>query len=258
MQASDPGDVKAAVQRQFGAVAANYGTSHVHAGGPDLEALVGRAVERSAKAVLDVGSGAGHTALALAARGLEVVALDLTEPMLEQGRSLARERGLGLAFQQGDVEALPFPDASFDLVTSRYSAHHYAHPERAVAEIARVLRPGGALLLVDIVSTPDPAADSFLQTIELVRDPSHVRDHTTPEWARMLGAAGLQARAPLSWPCRIDFDAWIQRMATPETEEKVLRRLLEGATDVVRDFLQIGTPGPHDFCLTTALIEAER
>ncbi|MCP5060327.1 MAG: methyltransferase domain-containing protein [bacterium] len=258
MQASDPGDVNAAVQRQFGAVAANYGASHVHAGGPDLEALVDRALERGATAVLDVGCGAGHTALALAARGLDVVALDLTEPMLEQGRSLARERGLRLAFQQGDVDALPFADARFDLVTSRYSAHHYAHPECAVAEIARVLRPGGALLLVDIVSTPDSAADSFLQTIELVRDPSHVRDHTALEWSRMLGAAGLQSRTPLSWSCQIDFDAWIRRMATPEAEEKVLRRLLDGAPTVARDFLQIGTPGPHDFCLTTALIEAER
>ncbi|MBW2395766.1 MAG: class I SAM-dependent methyltransferase [Deltaproteobacteria bacterium] len=258
MRSSDPGDVKAAVQRQFGAVAANYGASRVHAGGPDLEALVGRALARSARTVLDVGCGAGHTALALAARGLDVIALDLTEPMLVQGRGLARARGLSLAFQQGDVEALPFPDASFDLVTSRYSAHHYAHPKRAVAEIARVLRPGGALLLVDIVSTSDPAADSFLQTIELVRDPSHVRDHSVEEWAGMFGAAGLRARAPLSWPCEIDFDAWIQRMATPETEEKVLRRLLEGAPNVARDFLRIGTPGPYDFCLTTALIEAER
>lgn len=258
MQVPDRDDVKAAVQRQFGAVAANYGASHVHAGGPDLEALVARALERDAQKALDVGCGAGHTALALAGRGLDVVAVDLTEPMLEEARNLARERGLDPAFQQGDVEALPFPDASFDLVTSRYSAHHYAHPQAAAREIARVLRPGGALLLVDIVSTPDPATDSFLQTIELVRDPSHVRDHTTPEWARMLGAAGLQPRPPVRFSCPIDFDAWVARMATPETEEKVLRRLLEGAPDVARDFLRIGTPGPHDFCLTTALIEAER
>lgn len=258
MQSSTPDDAKATVQRQFGAVAANYGSSHVHARGPDLEALVERAVARHARLALDVGCGAGHTALALAARGLEVTALDLTEAMLEQGRELARERGLRVSFQRGDVEMLPFPDASYDLVTSRYSAHHYPHPERAVAEIARVLRPGGALLLVDIVSTADPTADSFLQTIELVRDPSHVRDHTVEQWTRMLEAAGLQTRSAGTWPCEIDFDAWVQRMATPDREAAVLRSLLEGAPAVAREFLRIGEPGRHDFRLTTALLEAVR
>ncbi|MCP3985971.1 MAG: methyltransferase domain-containing protein [bacterium] len=257
MRPPDPNDVKAIVQRQFGAAAAHYGASHVHAGGPDLDALVERACRRRARTVLDVGCGAGHTALALATRGLHVIGLDLTEAMLDEGRGLAKERGLDVTFQRGDVEALPFPDASFELVTSRYSAHHYPHPERALAEIARVLMPGGALLLVDIVSTPDPAADSFLQTIELVRDPSHVRDHTTHEWARMLEAAGLHARDPSFSRCEIDFEAWIRRMATPEREAAVLRKLLDGAPATAREFLQVGTPGAHDFILTTALIEAE-
>lgn len=258
MQPPVGSDVKAVVQRQFGAVAANYGTSHVHAGGPDLEALVERAVARGARTALDVGCGAGHTAMALAARGLDVTALDLTEAMLEESHGLARQRGLQLRFQRGDAEALPFPDASYDLVTSRYSAHHYPHPERAVAEIARVLRPAGALLLVDAVSTADPTADSFLQTIELVRDPSHVRDHTVEEWTRMLEAAGLRTRSAGTWPCPIDFDAWVRRMATPDREAAVLRGLLEGAPTVAREFLRIGEPGPHDFRLTTALLEAER
>jgi SAM-dependent methyltransferase len=98
--------------------------------------------------VLDAGCGAGHTALAFAPRVAEVVALDLTEAMLAQGRKLAKQRDLtNIMFQRGDVEKLAFDDASFDLVTSRYSAHHYPHPLAAVRECARVLRPGGRLLL---------------------------------------------------------------------------------------------------------------
>ncbi len=258
MAPTRPADEKAAVQRQFGAVASNYAASHVHATGPDLEALVARATARGAVRALDVGCGAGHTALALAARGLEVTALDLTEEMLVQGRALARERSLSVRFQRGDVEALPFPDAAFDVVTSRYSAHHYPHPARAVAEMARVCRPGGAILLADIVSSDEPAVDTFVQAIELVRDPSHVRDHTAEEWMGMMADAGLQPRPRGRWPCFIDFEAWIRRMQTPAREACVLRSLLEGAPDAARAFLRIGDPGPHDFAFTTVLLEAER
>ncbi|MBV9279671.1 MAG: class I SAM-dependent methyltransferase, partial [Chloroflexi bacterium] len=129
------GDIKGAVRRQFGAVAVRYATSAVHAGGPDLEALAG-AVPEGVR-VLDVGCGAGHTALTLAPRVASVVAIDLTDEMLDQGRRLAAERGLGnVRFVRGDAERLDYPDASFDVVTSRYSAHHFPHPARALAEIA--------------------------------------------------------------------------------------------------------------------------
>jgi ubiquinone/menaquinone biosynthesis C-methylase UbiE len=249
-------ELKESVQRQFGSVASHYAGSHVHAGGPDLEALVERALASGARHALDVGCGAGHTALALAAQGLQVVALDLTVEMLAQGQSLADERGLAVRFERGDVEALPFEANHFDLVTSRYSAHHYPAPQRAVAEVARVLRPGGRFLLVDIVAPPTPTADSFLQTIELVRDPSHVRDHQTREWCAMLETAGFSPSVRDHYPCFIDFAAWIGRMETPEPEVRVLERLLDGAAQESRDALAIGQPGAHDFTLQTVLIEA--
>lgn len=249
-------ELKESVQRQFGSVASHYAGSNVHAGGPDLQALAARALACGAKSALDVGCGAGHTALALAAQGLDVVALDLTPEMLAQGESLAAERGLAVRFERGDVEALPFEKDSFELVTSRYSAHHYPAPERAVAEVARVLRPGGRFLLVDIVAPTAVTADTFLQSIELVRDPSHVRDHRTREWCAMLEEAGFSAVLSGQWPCFIDFAAWIGRMETPEPEVRVLERLLDGASQEARDALAIGQPGAHDFTLQTALIEA--
>src|SRR5512146_775976 len=132
-------DIKQSVQRQFGAVAANYTTSAVHRGGPDLDAMLAAAAPHGDERVLDAGCGTGHTALAFAPLVAEVVGVDLTEAMLEQGRGLAAQRGLAnVAFQYGDVERLPFPDATFDLVTSRYSAHHYPHPLVALREFARV------------------------------------------------------------------------------------------------------------------------
>src|SRR6185369_10613784 len=159
-----------------------------------------RGVERA----LDAGCGTGHTALAFAPHLAEVVALDLTEAMLAQGRKLARDRGItNIKFERGDVERMPFPDASFDIVTSRYSAHHYPHPQIALREFARVLKPGGTFLLVDVVSPDAAAQDTFLNAIELLRDPSHVRDHTIEQWQRMFEATGFTSEALATWPLRL-------------------------------------------------------
>lgn len=248
-------DTKTSVQQRFGAVAPRYVTG-VHAGGPDLEALVAAAAPRGSERVLDLACGAGHTALTLAPRVAEVVGLDLTEKMLAEARALAAGRGVAnLRLERGDVEALPFPDASFDLATCRYAAHHFADPRRALGEAARVLRPGGRLLLHDVVAPELLVADTFLQTIELLRDDSHVRDHRVSEWEAMLREVGFAVRVVGAWPLAIDFEAWVERMATPAPEVAMLRRLLERPPAAAREALAIGHPGSHDFALPTALFE---
>ena len=246
-------NVKESVEKQFGPVAANYAASAVHAGGPDLAAMLGAVDLSGAERVLDAGSGAGHTALAFAPKVAEVVALDLAEAMLAQGRRLARERGLSnITFQRGDVERLPFPDASFDLVTSRYSAHHYPHPLAALREFARVLRPGGVFLLVDVVAPEPPAQDTFLNAIELLRDPSHVRDHTAEQWLRMCAAAGLAAEQLGSWALRLEFESWVARMNTPLPAIAQIRALIDGAPREVRAALAIEEG--YSFSVPTALV----
>ena len=200
-------ETKDSVQKQFAPVAANYATSVVHVAGPDLTAMLAAADARPDQRALDAGCGTGHTALAFAPQLAEVVALDLTEAMLAQGRKLARDRSItNVTFQRGDVERMPFPDASFDLVTSRYSAHHYPHPLAALREFMRVLKPGGTFLLVDVVSPELPAQDTFLNAIELLRDPSHVRDHTIEQWLRTM------PRARCMSPARICRRCWRRRM----------------------------------------------
>jgi ubiquinone/menaquinone biosynthesis C-methylase UbiE len=246
-------DVKASVQKQFAPVAANYATSAVHAGGADLAAMLGAIPLGGAERVLDAGSGAGHTALAFAPRVAEVVAVDLTEAMLAQGRKLAHERGISnITCQRGDVERLPFPDASFDIVTSRYSAHHYPHPLAALREFARVLKPGGAFLLVDVVAPEEPAQDTFLNAIELLRDPSHVRDHTVQQWLGMCAAAGFAAEPAGHWPLRLEFESWVARMNTPFLAITQIRALIDGAPREVRAGLAIEEG--YSFTVPTALV----
>ncbi len=132
------------VRQQFARSAALYATSAVHARGKDLEVVVRLACPSPTDVVLDVSTGAEHTALALSPHVARVVATDLIPEMLEVARGLAHERkAANVEFQEADVLALPVADASFDLVTCRAAAHHYPELLRPVREMARVLRPGG-------------------------------------------------------------------------------------------------------------------
>src|SRR5258708_7078432 len=161
-------DIKSAVQNQFGKVAANYRTSSVHASGEDLQWMVQTAQLTGTERVLDAACGAGHTAVTFAPHVREVVALDFTPAMLEQVEQLAAERQLtNISSRSGDVEKLPFEAHSFDLVVTRYAAHHWPHPLTALQEIARVLKPGGQFLLDDTVAPAEPLHDTFMQAVEL-------------------------------------------------------------------------------------------
>jgi len=252
---SDGASIKAAVERQFSQVAEHYRTSAVHAAGEDLARLVEATALSGREAVLDAGSGAGHTALAVAPHAARVTSVDLSASMLAQGRRLALDRGLGnVHFEVGDVEALTFADGSFDVVTSRYSAHHWPHPQVALLEIHRVLRPGGRFVLSDIVSYDDFTADTHLQAIELLRDPSHVRDHTAAQWLALLAERGFSAQVIFTWGVRLQFDNWVERMATPAPAVAMLRTLLANAPAEVRARLQVEED--DSFTLQGALITA--
>ena len=180
------------VQAQFGPSAAAYVASTSHAGGDDLERLLGWVRACRPGRALDVATGGGHTALALAGVAHEVVAFDLTEPMLRAAREFIRSRGAAnVRFAAGDVEALPFRDGAFDTVTCRIAAHHFANVASAIRQVHRMLRPGGSFLVQDILGHDDPAANAFITEVERRRDPSHVRAYRGSEWKAFLRAAGL-------------------------------------------------------------------
>lgn len=240
------------VQQQFGAVAAQYAISPVHASGPDLTAMLDAAPHGAAH-MLDVGCGTGHTALAFAPRVSDVVAIDLTEAMLLQGQRLAAEQGIAnVTFQRGDVERLSFAAETFDLVTSRYSAHHYPHPDEALREIRRVLKPDGVFLLVDVVAPDDPTQDTFLNTIELLRDPSHVRDHSVNQWLAKLESAGFVGETLGMWQVRLAFDSWVERMRTPAGAVAQIKWLADGAPREVH--AAFAFERDHTFQVTTGLL----
>jgi ubiquinone/menaquinone biosynthesis C-methylase UbiE len=244
------------VQRQFGAVANAYAQSSYHASGPDLKRLLSEARFQGTETVLDLGSGAGHTALACATAAASVVGVDVTPEMVAVATSLAAERGLqNVSFRLANVEALPFEDASFDVVTSRVSAHHYANPAAALAEARRVLKPGGTLFVADSVAPEDPYLDTFLNCIELLRDSSHVRGYRLSEWAKMLGDVGFRTEVLEVFPVELGGDDWVRRMQTPPDKVAMLRRLFTEATPAARATFDIRDE-PWGFTIPIALIRA--
>lgn len=237
-------DLKGAVQEQFGRVAAKYLTSAVHAQGEDLPVMVETASLQGDERVLDAGCGAGHTAASFAPFAAEVVALDFTASMLHQVDVLAQDRGLAnIGTRLGDVENLPFPDASFDVVVSRYSAHHWASPGKALREFRRVLRDGGRFILSDVLGFGDPVCDTYLNAIEVLRDPSHVRDYTLEEWCNHFAAAGFHLEVVFPYRIFIHFEEWTERMETPEVNRAAIRALYNVSPDEVREAMQIDGEG---------------
>jgi len=234
------------VHQTFGRTAANYAASRTHNSGPDLEALVAaaRLSETHPQRLLDIGTGAGHTAFAFAPHVARVEALDLTQEMLEQVEVGARERGLAnIHCQRGNAEALPYPDASFELVTSRLCAHHFHDVGKFVAEVARVLRPGGTFLLEDSMAPEDAELDAFFNDFELLRDPSHVRNHASSEWQAMLEAVGLASERLGEWMLEQEFETWTRRIGASESATAELRELFERAGTRAREAFAISLEG---------------
>src|SRR5207253_5895829 len=174
---------KSDVAHQFDRMSHAYARSSDHAHGDDLAVLLDYLRPQSEMRVLDLATGAGHTAAAVAPHVAEVVAIDIAPAMLERTRELAAARGLrNVITAMMDVEALEFEDASFDAVTCRIAPHHFLDIDRALAEVARVLRDGAAFVVEDSVVPDDRELDAFLNGVEAIRDPTHVRSLTSAGW----------------------------------------------------------------------------
>jgi ubiquinone/menaquinone biosynthesis C-methylase UbiE len=245
------------VQQQFGSTAPAYLSSAVHATGADLEAAAQIASRFQQPAVLDLGCGAGHLSFAMAPFAGAVTAYDLSEQMLSVVAQSAAARGLGnVRCMQGRAEQLPFDADSFDMVATRFSAHHWADVPAAIAEAKRVLRPGGVLLVIDIVAPENPLHDTVLQAVELLRDASHVRDYRVSEWARMFGDAGLGHTTVREWRLKMVFDEWIARMRTPPVREAAVRSLLDSADAETAAWFEV--EADHSFHIGAAMFQASK
>lgn len=234
----------ALAEQQFGSTAAAYLTSVVHAQGGDLEDLkkivAGAASDGVVPTVLDLGCGGGHVSFAVAPLAASVIACDLSAQMLDVVVAAAAQRKLtNIQTERAAAEKLPFADASFDVVITRFSAHHWSDVPAGLREMRRVLRQHGVMIVIDIIAPENPLHDTTLQAVELLRDASHVRDYRASEWAAMLDAAGFEHQQKNSWKLKMVFDEWIARMRTPTEREAAIRSLLKTAPEETREYFLV-------------------
>jgi len=151
---------------------------------------------------------------------------------------------------------LPFENNSFDLVVTRYSAHHWASVPRALAECARVTVPGGRLVVIDVIAPEIPLFDTALQVIEFLRDASHVRDYRVSEWAAMQRHAGFREPTVIGWKLPLDFKSWIARIGTPPARVAALQTVFAELPREVLEYFQIGPE--LSFTTDSAWLEAPK
>jgi len=247
-----------ASRRQWAAVAERYGAGWKQAHAPDLGWIVAALDPAPTDHALDVGTGGGHAAFALAAAVATVAAIDPTPEMLAVAGRLAAERGIAnVTFTLATADALPFPGASFDMAISRLSVHHWPRPESAFREIGRVVRPGGRLALVDLLAPEDGPLDTFVNAVELLRDPSHARSLRASEWLALLGAAGFVARLERAWELEHDVESWLAQTAPAGWRADAVRAMLRAAPPTARDHFRIA-PDASTFRVGCGLIVATR
>ncbi|HET8567386.1 MAG TPA: methyltransferase domain-containing protein [Candidatus Limnocylindria bacterium] len=217
---------------QFSRTARAYLASDVHARGKDLLALVELARAEGADLAVDVGANVGHTLRAVAPHVRRAVGTDVALAALGLGRGATSAPNAH--FAAADAAALPLGDGAAGLVTCRLAAHHFRDRALALGEMARVLAPGGLLLLADNYAPDDRGADRFINALEAARDPTHERAETIDGWLALARGAGLEPRVAGTWTARLVTEEWLDRAQTPPAAAERVRRMLAEAPAPIR------------------------
>jgi ubiquinone/menaquinone biosynthesis C-methylase UbiE len=229
---------EAAARRIFGKRAARYTTSSTHTDPAVLSRVAILTGAARDSRVLDVGTGTGHTAFAVAETGAAVTALDLTPQMLLEGRKLRNEKGGGIVtFLIGDAHALPFPDRCFHAVTCRRTAHHFSVIDRALREMRRVLMPGGKLVIDDRSVPEDDFVDHIMNKLDKYHDESHIRQYRPSEWQVMLATSGFEIETAQTYTQHRPLSSHVDGVEA-RSVEKILE-IIAGLTDTDRKKLNL-------------------
>jgi AcrR family transcriptional regulator/protein-L-isoaspartate O-methyltransferase len=213
---------------EFTQQAESFNASAVARAPETLDQLVAFAAPHPDEHWLDAACGPGVVARALAPRVRAVHGVDITPAMVE----LARREAAGLSnatFAVGDATALDAPDGEFDGALSRFSIHHLPVPGRLFEELARVVRPGGTVVLADHVADPDADAAAWATEIERLRDPSHWASLPVTRLRALGAAAGLELDEERLVPLRLDYEDWLRRGSGGRAAGPLIERALAAA-----------------------------
>lgn len=220
------------VRDQFSRQAIPFSTAPSMRDDKAIQLLIDATGTNADDTVLDVACGPGLVACALAKVAHHVTGIDLTPAMIDRARALANERQLGnVTFQVGDVLPLPYPDAVFSLVVSRFAFHHFPNPAAVLAEMRRVCRPGGRVAVADLMASPDPKKASAFHRMEMLRDPSHARALTLEELRTLFARAGFRAPTETFWRMEIDVEGLLERSFPAPGNLDVIRQMYVDSVD---------------------------
>jgi ubiquinone/menaquinone biosynthesis C-methylase UbiE len=182
--------------------------------------------------VLDVACGPGLVTCAFAQVVRHATGIDLTPAMIAQARTLQQKKGLtNITWQVGDVLPLPYPAASFSLVTSRFAFHHFQDPQAVLAEMQRVCTPGGKVVVIDVVASPDPEKAAAYNRMEKLRDPSHVRGLTLAELKTLFPQTALPAPRQTFYRLEGEVEDLLQRSFPNPGDADKIRQIFVEALD---------------------------
>jgi SAM-dependent methyltransferase len=231
------------IREEFTHQSGSFGKAAVMTSAETLGALVELAPADADARWLESACGTGLVARTLAGKVGSVTGVDLTPAMLEQAKSEAAEEGIeNASFSVGDATALEFADGSFDGAVTRFSLHHIPLPGRVIAELARVVRPGGWVLVSDLVADEaDGEGAAWREEIERLRDPSHWAFRTQEQLRRMGAEAGLSLDQEQLISYELDFDDWLARGSGGRAASPLVDELLAQRPEGVKSFRV--TPG---------------
>lgn len=231
-------ELKQLSRERFGPRADGYRTSPLHAAGPDLELLMAWLEPQPAERALDVATGGGHVALALARSGTDVDACDLTPEMLDAAAELLADNECAASFVVAEAGALPFEDDTFDIVTCRIAAHHFPDAQAFFNEAARVLKPGGRLGFQDQTLPPEGTSAVLTDAFERTRDASHNQAYNAEGWLTLIRRAGFQVEQWELVDKRHDFDEWTTRQDCDDATVGELEQMMAEAPGGMRRWLE--------------------
>jgi len=248
------------VRDQFTRQATPFSTAAPIAETGALAMIVAAAEAGPDDLVLDVACGGGIVVCAFAPVVKHAIGIDMTPAMLERARHLAAEQGFtNVAWHEGDVARLPFPDGAFSIVVTRFAVHHFPDPRAVLREMVRVCAPGGRVVVVDTYASPDPAKAAEFNRLELLRDPSHARCLPLAELTGLFRAVELAEPRGKFYELRDTVKNLLARsFPNPGDEEKIIDLF---AASIADD--RLGIPVQRDgdtlrYAYPVAILAAER
>jgi ubiquinone/menaquinone biosynthesis C-methylase UbiE len=236
----DQSDNLTAVQQQFRRQAEAYSTMKVVTDPRILDKMVDVSEVRPDARVLDVACGPGFVAMVFAPKCRSVLGIDATDTLVARARAETARRGISnITFTLGDVERMPFRTSEFDLATCRFAFHHFANPPEVLAEMARVLKPGARMVIVDMTTSEDPAKSDYHNRVERLCDPSHARAIPLSEWERMIAETELEVAYRGGRETSYDLESWMAHGGPPPERRSQIIEMMEASLAADRSELKV-------------------